>query len=1063
MSDSVTVVIRGAIDHAGTDGLLQGWCWSPDEPNVHRTIVLRLDGAPIATVTCDHLRPGLVQAGIGDGRSAFNLVIPAHAAVLREGSVISAADTTTGITFGEVVVTRAVNHSQLTEVQRAPAVEGHLDGVSADGVVNGWCWFPEFPDRHAEVVIVVDSEPVGTAIADSFRADLRDAGVGTGAHALAFTLPRGDISKPVVYVSLYEASSWTMVGEPTELRTDSLPRDRLGTEARPAPAPVSPLPALPLPPAVDGSLDSVSVEGVVAGWCWYPGEPNRHVDVRIMVDDHHVSTITAGSYRLDLQEAGIGRGDHGVVSVLPWESIAEKRIARVTFYDTATGSLIGKPFMLRRRGIALLDQRVRELEQQVRLLRSRLEETMRLRSVGSDQATRELFQTIGTFFTQLADGRQAHGAAELRAMLDDLSSRYRQLHLAVPSQPVATICIDASAPVDSLHACIAALQSARIDQQADIFVINDGAFETSTLLPTLVRNLNYIHLGPTDSLLAGRNEAAFNLDTPIVVFLAPEMRVVDSWLTALRQTLEHDPRAAIAGSHILREDGVSHHTGLLVDGRGRLQAPVPLSAALAREVDALGDLAFAVRREDFVQVGGFDLAFAGTAAATFDLCLRLRAAGRTVLQQPQSLAYVSPRGSADDERVVTDLERPDEDTRRLRQRWLSTSSGGLGLPPSSQVMGQALVIDSVIPRPDEDAGSIATAEQMQLLRRLGYHVSFAASTETVPNISRAEALQRQGIELICPPLYESVSDYLDQHGRTLDLVVVYRHGNMHTLLDRLPALAPKAKRVFVPCDLHYLREQRAMLLSGNVNELLVNAVRAEELACARGSDMTLLASDYEMEALRTEIEDRKLRLLRWIARGHPPEREFGERLGICFIAGFAHKPNEDAVLWFVQEIMPLILEDAPEIRLHIVGSQMPATVRALAGPNVVVHGWVRDLVPILESVRLTIAPLRYGAGFKGKVATSLAHGVPVVGTQIALEGTGLAEEDGVLFADGARDFARAVLRLHGDRRLWIRLSVRAVERCETLYSENAALAVFSGMLKDLGLPSRTLPAISASP
>ncbi|HEX4149038.1 MAG TPA: glycosyltransferase family 4 protein, partial [Pirellulales bacterium] len=219
----------------------------------------------------------------------------------------------------------------------------------------------------------------------------------------------------------------------------------------------------------------------------------------------------------------------------------------------------------------------------------------------------------------------------------------------------------------------------------------------------------------------------------------------------------------------------------------------------------------------------------------------------------------------------------------------------------------------------------------------------------------------------------------------------------------------------------------------------------------------------ELEALRGDVADHKLRLLRWIARPHRPVHEFADRSGICFVAGFAQRANEDALMWFIQDIMPLIQEEAPHIRLHVVGSQMPEAVRALSAPNVVVHGWVRDLVPIFESVRLAIAPLRFGAGFNGKVATSLAHGVPVVGTRIALEGTGLENEEGVLVADEPADFARSVLRVHGDPRLWARLSARAIERCEDLYSETAALAVFGGMLKDLGLPGRLSGPLSGMP
>jgi O-antigen biosynthesis protein len=216
----------------------------------------------------------------------------------------------------------------------------------------------------------------------------------------------------------------------------------------------------------------------------------------------------------------------------------------------------------------------------------------------------------------------------------------------------------------------------------------------------------------------------------------------------------------------------------------------------------------------------------------------------------------------------------------------------------------------------------------------------------------------------------------------------------------------------------------------------------------------LLHSDVEMDLLREDADRARLRLLRWIGGVEPPVRGFAERSGICFVGGFAHRPNVDGMLWFVREIMPLLLDRRPDLHLHIAGSNMPEAIRSLASATTTVHGWVPSLRPVFEQVRVAIAPLRFGAGFKGKIPTYMAHGLPVVATSIALEGTGLQEDDGVLYADNPHDFAEAILRTHDNEAFWSDLSFRAVERCETLYSEATAREVFGGILRSLGLPSR---------
>ena len=150
-------------------------------------------------------------------------------------------------------------------------------------------------------------------------------------------------------------------------------------------------------------------------------------------------------------------------------------------------------------------------------------------------------------------------------------------------------------------------------------------------------------------------------------------------------------------------------------------------------------------------------------------------------------------------------------------------------------------------------------------------------------------------------------------------------------------------------------------------------------------------------------------------------------------------------------VMPLLRAMRPGLVLHVVGADPPASLRALAAPDVVLHGWVPDMTALWDSVRLSVAPLRFGAGFKGKVATSLANGVPVVATAMALEGTGLLPGDGVAQADEPEAVARAIVRIHDDAEAWASLSQAGLERVAALYSPVAASTVYRTMLAGLGL------------
>ena len=149
-------------------------------------------------------------------------------------------------------------------------------------------------------------------------------------------------------------------------------------------------------------------------------------------------------------------------------------------------------------------------------------------------------------------------------------------------------------------------------------------------------------------------------------------------------------------------------------------------------------------------------------------------------------------------------------------------------------------------------------------------------------------------------------------------------------------------------------------------------------------------------------------------------------------------PNIDAACWFVNDVWPLIHQQLPDLRFHLIGSKAPERVRALSGDGVVFHGFVETLQPFLSNCRLAVAPLRYGAGVKGKVNMSMAHGQPVVATPAAVEGMFAEHERELLVAEDAESFANEVVRLYQDEDLWNHLSVESIKNVEEHFSLQTA-------------------------
>ncbi|MEM2174559.1 MAG: glycosyltransferase family 4 protein, partial [Candidatus Micrarchaeia archaeon] len=249
----------------------------------------------------------------------------------------------------------------------------------------------------------------------------------------------------------------------------------------------------------------------------------------------------------------------------------------------------------------------------------------------------------------------------------------------------------------------------------------------------------------------------------------------------------------------------------------------------------------------------------------------------------------------------------------------------------------------------------------------------------------------------------------------------------------------KAKIIFDTVDLQFLREKRRGEVEGN-KEVLKEAekLRNWELQLARLSDLTLVVSEKEAEILLKEDPSINVYVLSNIHEIKEPTKGFSEREGIMFLGGFNHLPNVDGVKWFVKEIFPEIKKHLPDLKFYVVGSEPPKEILTLKSRDIIVTGYVKDLEPYLENSRVFVAPLRYGAGVKGKINMAMSHGLPVVTTSIGAEGMHLIDGENALIADNPKDFAEKVVKLYTDEELWKKLSKNSIEHTKKYFSYERA-------------------------
>lgn len=346
-----------------------------------------------------------------------------------------------------------------------------------------------------------------------------------------------------------------------------------------------------------------------------------------------------------------------------------------------------------------------------------------------------------------------------------------------------------------------------------------------------------------------------------------------------------------------------------------------------------------------------------------------------------------------------------------------------------------LVVDHHAPTPDRDSGSVRMAAILRLLGELGFRITFIChSDERLPHYEKT--LEKQRIDVLHG--FSAAHRHLKAVGVKYHFALLSRPGIAFRYLHYARAYAPYAKIIYDTVDLHWVRCEREMQLSGDKTlHKAIEKFRRMELLNAAGADLVLAITDEEKNRLLMEHPDLNVTVLSNIHEPCPPRTSFHQRKGLLFIGGFLHKPNEDAVVYFVNNVLPGIIEKIPDVVFYIIGSSMPTSVKSLRSANVEPLGFVADVAPYFESCRLFVAPLRFGAGMKGKVGQSMSYGLPVVSTPIGAEGMGLRHGIHAIIAKDSQSFAESVVALYNDETSWKNLSGESFSYLEANFSISA--------------------------
>ena len=368
-----------------------------------------------------------------------------------------------------------------------------------------------------------------------------------------------------------------------------------------------------------------------------------------------------------------------------------------------------------------------------------------------------------------------------------------------------------------------------------------------------------------------------------------------------------------------------------------------------------------------------------------------------------------------------------------------------------------LIIGLVWPEPKSSAAGSRMLHLIEQFQNQGYNITFASAAKTSPN---SFDLQTLGISTQQIALNDSSFDHFITDLQP-NVVLFDRFITEEQFGWRVTEQCPDALRILDTEDFHGLRKARELALKDGVEvtvEHLQNDTTKREIASIYRCDLSLMISEAEVEILTKQfkIDKSLLCFLPFLLEPVTVEAitqlpKFKERQHFITIGNFLHPPNYDSVLYLKQSIWPLIRKQLPKAELHVYGAYESQKVTQLNNKTegFLIKGFTKDVNVVMQNAKVCLAPLRFGAGLKGKLIDAIQNGTPCVMSSIAAEGMFGSEAPNGLIENQPEDFAKKAIALYSDSEAWKNMQENGFKVLSQRYQKSHFEVDFASKINEL--------------